>query len=85
MPKGARAEWAHLLGDSLSSVNEDMTDLDAWSKFFMLPRCILSSPIRGGRTPWRETLKLVRLRIRKWREGDILDLWAKAIEDAPGG
>ena len=51
----------------------------------MLPRCILSSPIRGGRTPWRETLKLVRLRIRKWREGDILDLWAKAIEDAPGG
>ena len=81
VPKGARAEWARLLGDSLSSVNENLTDLDAWSKFFMLPRCILSSPIRGGRTHWRETLKLVRLHIRKWRDGDILYLWAKAIED----
>ena len=81
MPKGARAEWARLLGDFLSSVNEDMTDLDAWSKFFMLPRCILSNPIRGNRTQWRETLKLVGLRIRKCRDGDILNLWAKVIED----
>ena len=40
-----------------------------------------SSPIRCGRTHWREKLKLVRLRIRKWRDGDTLDLWAKAIED----
>ena len=71
VPKGARAEWAP----------EDMTVLDSWSKFFMLPRCILSSPVRGGRTHWQDTLKLVRLRIRNWREGDILDLWAKAIED----
>ena len=43
VPKGARAEWARLLGDSLSSVNENLTDLDAWSKLFMWPRCILSS------------------------------------------
>jgi len=72
--KGARLEWAHLLGDYLLMANEEITNLDAWSKFFMLPRCILSSPIRGGRTHWRESLKLVRLHIRNWREGDILNL-----------
>jgi len=79
VPKGERAEWPHLLGDSLSLVNKDMTDLDAWSKFFMLPRYVLFSSIRGSHTHCQETLKLVRLHIRKNREDDILDLWAQAV------
>ena len=51
------------------------------SLIFMLPRCILANPVRGGRSHWRDTEKTVRNRIRRWRAGDILGdilgLWSE--------
>ena len=38
-----------------SSMVCDPSDLDAWQKFLLLPRCILANPKRGGRIHWRET------------------------------
>ena len=46
-----------------------------WMKFFLLARCILASPPRGGRSHLRDTLKLVQARITKWRSGGWLSLW----------
>lgn len=46
----------------------------------MLPRCILSSPARGGRSHWRDTVKIVHDRIRRWRAGDLFGLWAEVEE-----
>ena len=75
VPKAARDDWARLVGDVLSSVSTSMQEIDAWCKVFMLPRCILANPPRGGRLHWRDTLKLVRSRIRMWREAKFADLW----------
>ena len=51
--------------------------------FFMLARCILFSPCpaKGGRHGWRDNLKLVRARIKRWRDGDILGLWSEVCEE----
>ena len=76
VPKAARDGWAQIVGDVLSSVVSSPSDVGVWCKFFMLARCILISPPRGGRSHWRDTLKLIRSRIQKWREGKFLELWS---------
>ena len=55
--------------------------MDGWVKLFMLPRCVLASPVRGGCTHWRNTVKLMKSRIRRWRAGDLCALWADMMED----
>ena len=50
VPKGARDAWANVLNDALVSICQDPSNDLPWRKFFMLPRCILLSPVRGGRT-----------------------------------
>ena len=46
----------------------------------MLPRCILANIVRGGRSHWRNTEKLVLARIGRWRAGDILGLCSVVVE-----
>ena len=55
VPKGARDMWARLVGELLSSLASDPADADSWSKFFMLAKCVLISPPRGGRNHWWDT------------------------------
>ena len=52
-----------------------------WGEFFMLPRCILGSPVRGGRSSWRKILSLVLSRIRRWRAGEIGALWDEMLTE----
>ena len=40
----------------------------------MLPKCVLANPVRGIHRPWRETLRLVKGRIKRWHEGELLQL-----------
>ena len=77
--KGARDAWAETFGDTLSTICRDPSDLDSWHKFFMLCSCILASPARGGRRSWRETVKLVKSRLRQWQAGDIQELWSDVL------
>ena len=79
VPKGVRDSWAGLVRDVFLSIFSDPSDLDAWRKSLMLPRCILASPARGGRTHWCDTQNLVKSRIRRWRAGEIAELWADAL------
>ena len=79
VPKAARDGWAQIVGDVLSSIVSSPSDVGVWCKFFMLARCILISPPRGGRSHWRDTLKLIRSRIQKWREGQFLELWSDVV------
>ena len=81
VPKGTRDEWASIVRDVCSTIMVHPADMDGWVKLFMLPRCVLASPVRGGRTHWRNTVKLVRSRIRRWRAGDYCALWADMMED----
>ena len=79
VPKGVRDSWAQIVGDALSAVVSSPSDVSVWCKLFMLARCILVSPPRGGRSHWRATLKLVRSPIQKWKDGGFLDLWSEVI------
>ena len=73
IPKGARDAWALLVGEVLSSLIASPSQSEAWRKLFMLARCILASPPRGG---WRDSLRLVLTRIQKWRDGRVSELLA---------
>ena len=83
VPKGARDVWAGVVGDVFRAISGDPSNLDGWAKFFMLSRCILANPERGGRCHWRDTVRIVHARIRRWKEGDIMGLWSEvgAVED----
>ena len=50
----------------------------------MLAKCILANPPRGGRSHWRDTLKLVQARIQRWKEGDLPGLWVEASSSIKG-
>ena len=80
VPKRARNAWAGIVSEAFEAISLAPSDLEAWSKFFMLARCILANPERAGRTHWRDTEKAVISRIRRWREGDLKDLWSETLK-----
>ncbi len=82
VPKGARDSWAASLGVSLSSIVANPLDSSLWLKLLMLAKCILANPAAGHRLRWREILKLVKSRIRRWNDGDYLGLWSEAVENS---
>ena len=81
VPKGVRSDWAGLLADLSSNIMRNPLCLEKWRRLFMLPCCILASPVRGGRSHWRQTLETVRRRIRRWKAGDIIGLWSDVEEE----
>ncbi len=42
----------------------------------MLARCVLANPVRAGRNHWRDSERAVLSRIRRWKDGDYMGLWA---------
>ncbi len=59
-----------------------LLDSSLWLKLLMLAKCILASPAFGHRLRWREILKLVKSRLRRWADGEYLDLWSEAVENS---
>ena len=45
----------------------------------MLPRCILHNPVNGSCLQWKESLQIVRDRIKRWQAGDIMGLWSDVL------
>ena len=64
VPKAARALWATIVGAVLSSIVSNPSLERPWCCLFMLAKCILANPPRGGRSHWRGTLKLAQTRIK---------------------
>jgi hypothetical protein len=81
VPKGARDGWARVLSSCLRSVVFSPEDLSQWSRLFMLAKCVLVSPAAGHRLRWREILKRVKSRLRRWEDGDVISLWLEALDD----
>ena len=50
-------------------------------KLFMLARCILENPSKGGRSHWRDIRKAVNTRLTKWRAGQLSELWDDILEE----
>ena len=47
----------------------------------MLPRCILANPVNGKHINWRESVKMIKNRISRWRSGDITGLWSDYLSN----
>ena len=60
VPKGSGDTWARVVGEALQDINSDPSNPDSWVRFFMLDRCILASPLRGGRSHWRDIQRKVK-------------------------
>ena len=59
----------------------DSSDLASLCKSLMLTRCVLANRVRGGCSNWRETLRIVRARIRRWQAGDFIWLWSEVLHE----
>ena len=81
IPKGARNAWASLVSNLCSDISRDPSCLSIWTKFFMLPRCVLGNPVRGGQSNWRNTLSMIRPRIRRWKADEVCELWNEMLAE----
>ena len=79
VPKAGRILWAEVLASCLSVVASRPLDLDAWSRLFILPKCILVSPASRRQCHWRRSLQLIKAKIKKWKDGYICSLWSDAL------
>ena len=69
--------WGRLLEEAVESRQES-----AWSQFFMFPKCVLWTPVRGGKRLSKKVnmADLVRMRITRWSTGDKESLWKETVE-----
>ena len=81
VPKACRDTWARVVGEVFQGINSDNCNPDWWVRFFMLARCILACPPRGGRSHWRDIQRRVKQRLAKWRDGQIMELWEDILDE----
>ena len=82
VPKAARNSWSGLLSAALEDVVARPSDLDAWSRLFMLPKCVLFLPPFRSRRRSHDLLFLIKQHFQLWRNGEVLSLWAKVCDRA---
>ena len=73
--KAIRNDWAGVVTDVLSHIDARPSDITAWTKFFLMAKCILPSPSQGGYRQWRHIFNTVRDRVRWWKAGNLTGLW----------
>ena len=83
VPKHCRVAWSSLLAPLLRDLARDIGNIRLWIMLFILPRCILFLPSRGGRGNAKATKSLVTARIKRWRDGEYAALWLEACHRAP--
>jgi hypothetical protein len=68
--------WGRLLDQAVSSKQEA-----AWAEFFLFPKCILWSSVRGGKRFAKKAnmAELIRLRLARWDAGEKEALWLDAV------
>ena len=74
VPKGARSLWAQCLVTALCAVLAH-NDLKAWSELFALPKMVLPSSSRGGRSHAKRLEAETKRRCADWLEGKREHLW----------
>lgn len=78
VPKSARNVWAETLAATIDEVNRTPEDIAAWKRLLMLPRCVLAAPKRSGKAHHRELSSSVTTHLRRWQNGEIMELWAES-------
>ena len=74
VPHAARSTWARVLTRALAAVTHH-NDLRSWQELLMLPQCVLDAPRRGGRKHAKAAASYTLDRLKRWEEGERLELW----------
>jgi len=76
VPSSHRQAWGKVLASELYRVAHD-NNLEAWTRLFMLPKCVLPVPKRGGARN-RGDRQTVSDLCQAWKNGDIKWLWTRS-------
>lgn len=79
VPKKARDVWAGVLARTIDLVVASPTDLDAWTRLLILPKCIIYLPSPGHKCSTRNSVRAVKDRIKCWHNGDFILLWTEVV------
>jgi hypothetical protein len=81
IPNSQRANFATTWGRLLDEATDKQQEAD-WSEFFLFPKCILWSPVRGGKRLAKKAnmAEIVRSRLVQWAAGGKEKLWKDAVE-----
>ena len=74
VPKDLRRLWAQCLSRSVARAVW-ANDVRAWSELQMLPKCVLCTPPRGGKSHQNQRLAWTRGRLNRWLAGERSELW----------
>jgi hypothetical protein len=77
-PKAVRNELSALVPSAYQKVLEDPNNVTSWAYTFLLPKCVLFIPSKGGKGRLKNKVGVIRQRIRSWKEGRQLELWKEA-------
>ena len=77
--KAVRNASAGVVTGVLNQIVSRSSDITAWTKFFMIAKCVLASHPQRAQHQSRNTLNSVRDRIRRWIAGDLSGLWADVV------
>ena len=73
-----------LFMDEISSILNSPSSQDQWKRLLILPRAILPARLSPNNADSRSVAGKVKARIRRWRAGEIKDLWEEAKEPPKG-
>ena len=81
IPNSQRSNYATAWGRLLDEATGKRQEAD-WSEFFLFPKCILWSPVRGGKRLAKKAnmAEVVRLRLVRWAAGEKEKLWKDAVD-----
>ena len=79
VPKGFRIEWCDLLADEINNFCDEQT-MDALALLMLLPKVILLSADRGGRSAKKQVLNVCRGRAKAWKEQTWSALWSLSLK-----
>ena len=75
IPKRARPIWGEVFAKAAASAVH-INSARAWTELLMLPKCVLLTPPRQGKSNKHVTAEFVRHRCDRWLSGDRKELWA---------
>ena len=79
VPTQHRQSWGRVLSAELLRVIEN-NDVESWTRLFMLPKCILCVPVRGGK---RKRGPSISDLCNAWEEGQLGWLWERPTRLPP--
>ena len=78
VPIALRNEWSQILTTALENCVKYPFKVDHWTLLFMLPKCVLRAPSRGGTRHASANFNAIRDRIKRWKNGEVDVLWKEA-------